>query len=218
MNNISLFQKIKSKYICRHIFGFIKEENYYIKLIGYSKRFQHFLGLSLLSYQEKYFEQLDLNIDNYLYSNIYKENFLKNKLEELIQKYALNINAIQNGVVNYYKKYIKEKKINEKNEITDFFSHEVNIDVFSPFIELLQKYEEIKEIFTVQIDIPLLKEHNLSEKYIDFFKKSEYVSYGFLFDDIQEVEKIKEFNIILFHAVFYQHFFPRARLIVIRLP
>ena len=84
MNNKSLLKKIKSKYIYKIIFDYIDNENFKFKLFNYSKYFQNILILKLFDYKEKYFDNLDINLNEYFYNDYYKllsKSLFKEKLE-----------------------------------------------------------------------------------------------------------------------------------------
>ena len=60
MENQILKKKIKSKYIIRNIFNYIKDTYFQLKLINYSKYYQKNLDIQLINYKEKYIKKLDL--------------------------------------------------------------------------------------------------------------------------------------------------------------
>ena len=64
--DVSLFDKIKSKYIQNKIFEYIKNENFKFKLFLYSKKFQKKLELEPIDFKERYVIQSKITYENYL--------------------------------------------------------------------------------------------------------------------------------------------------------
>ena len=206
---MSFLEKIKSKYIRDLPFQFLKE-NFLFKLVNYSKKSQITFGLALSDYKQKYFNKFEFDVDkNYLsdinlklddyfhYSSYYNKNSLKNNLEKDMKIYNLNIDLFQNYVINYCKKYIEKKKINDGDIL--IFKYKF-IDIFSPFIELFSKDDLYKNLFFIPIIIGFIKEQNLIQKYYNFFEsinKSEsiYNSFYFYFDDINDIFNINDLGI-----------------------
>ena len=111
--------------------------------------------------------------------------------------YNLNIDSFQNSVINYCKKYIEKKKINDGNIL--IFKYKF-IDIFSPFIELFSKDDLYKSLFFIPIIIDFIKEQNLIQEYYNFFEsinksKSIYNSFYFYLDDINDIFNINDLGI-----------------------
>ena len=79
MENQYLINKIKSSYIIKYIFNYIKDNNFQLKLFFYSKLFQNKLDLTLI-YKEKYIDKIGFDINKYLHKE-------KDKEDNLIKKY-----------------------------------------------------------------------------------------------------------------------------------
>ena len=47
-------ERIKSIYLLKGLFNYIKDENYHLKVFKYSKSFQKKMGINLIDYQELY--------------------------------------------------------------------------------------------------------------------------------------------------------------------
>jgi len=85
MNNKSILKKIKSKYIYKIIFDYINNENFKFKLFNYSKYFKNILGLKLFDYKEKYFNSLDININEYFCNDFFELPMTKPIFKELLE-------------------------------------------------------------------------------------------------------------------------------------
>ena len=111
--------------------------------------------------------------------------------------YNLNIDSFQKYVINYIKKYIQKKKINEGNILV--FKYKF-IDIFSPFIEVFSKDDLYKNLFFIPIIFNFIKEQNLIKEYYNFFEninqsKSIYNSFYFYLDNINDVYNINDLGI-----------------------
>ena len=152
MNEQSILNKIKSNFILEKVFSYVKEDNFEYKLFIHSKFFQKKLQLN---YQVFLFlKEIDYNFDNYIYDLINKstfnKNILKQKLENDLLKYKLNINNIQKYCINHYVKEFKniyeENYLNKEKNINifekykeKFLQNEKKISIYSPFFEILSK-------------------------------------------------------------------------------
>ena len=204
---MSLFENIKSIYLRKLPFEFLKE-NFLYKLINYSIKTQNIFGLKLYDYKQQFFNQFYIDDSKYLslldikdngdyYPSDYNINSLKNNLEKDIQLYNLNIESFQNYVINCNKKYIEKKKINDKNKIS---LDDILIDIFSPFIELFSKDDSYQKLFTIPIVIKFIKEKNLKKEYYNFFdnvnkSKLIYNSFKFILNDFNDIYDIKDLGI-----------------------
>ena len=68
MENKSLLETIKSKYIFEQIFGFIKDKNFKLKLFIHSKIFQKKLELEFTDYTNAYLSKFKIELKNYFNS------------------------------------------------------------------------------------------------------------------------------------------------------
>ena len=94
MENQGIIYKIKSIYITKNIFNFIKDKNIQLKLFRNSKYFQKILNINYIDCKEKYLKNIGFNINEYLHikEEEYENNILNQK----------------------YDKFLLEKKINKK--------------------------------------------------------------------------------------------------------
>ena len=114
----SLLNKIKSKYIIYSITSFLKDENYLLKLINYSKYYQNKLDININNYKEIYYKNR-INYDDFLkyfYSGnpynwdisignqIRHNQISKDELFNLIEN-KNNKNDISQFMINYLNQY-----------------------------------------------------------------------------------------------------------------
>lgn len=158
------------------------------------------MNLDLSNYLSGY-NKNDSDSDNFngdrsdAYPYNFNEDNLKNKLKKDMEIYGGDISLFQNYIINYYNKYIKNKKINDKEHFECFFDYEIFIDIFSPFLEFLGKNELFKILFIVPINFKFIEKHNLEKIYIEFFKKNYYPSLRFDFNNTKDIDCLKKFNI-----------------------
>ena len=112
MEDQGLINKIKSSYIIKNIFNYIKVNNFQLKLFIYSQLCQNKLDLTLI-YKENYINKIGFDINKYLH--IEKE---KCEAEHLIKKYnnfllekKLNKKEFENILFDV----IKNRKVKENN-------------------------------------------------------------------------------------------------------
>ena len=110
MEDKSLIMKLKSKYIIKHIFTYIEDEDIVYNIFRYSKYFHETLDLNIKKYyiltKEIYWDKYL----NYLF-NLPNTN-LNKKYSELLDTYKLDDNEIQEFIIKFYNKILKndEKK------------------------------------------------------------------------------------------------------------
>ena len=206
MESISLLENIKSKYIAKNIFDYIKDSNYLLKLVKYCKQLQNSYQLGVENYKEKSYEIVKYSkFENYLYfkrSSKFKKKYLKNKFEmDLTQKEKKIKNTILNEFseiyfTNKYKYYQSNEQI--KKNILD---NQLFIDIQSPFYEKLSKNPIFPDLFIIHISLPLIKENNLMKDYIKEFEQLNksninYPALCFQFDSLNnKFDDIQKYNI-----------------------
>ena len=172
----SLFGKIKSRYIAADIFLYVKDGNFFLKLIKYCKKLQTSFNLGIEVYKKKGFELV--NYPKYekflLYEKEYKyfnENYLKNKFNEDIKKYGKIIkNTISNefSEIFFTNKYYNNKAKEQINK--KILDKQFIIDIYSPFYEILSRNPIFQNLFVIRIPMPLIKNKKLIKDYIEAFK------------------------------------------------
>ena len=85
MENQGIINKIKSIYIIKNIFNYIKDSNLHLKVFIYSKYFQNKLNINLINYKEQYLEKIGFNLEDYLYSGEERDerDFLRKNMKNL---------------------------------------------------------------------------------------------------------------------------------------
>ena len=133
-NEISIFNNIKSIYIFKNIFNYIKDNNFQYKLFNYSKLFQKKFNLDINFYQDKYIENKII-----LLEDIPTED----NIRKFISKEKICIDDLDENRKSKYFKSIKDKylSIYYKNEFHTL-----------PFINPFQfsNFSKIKKISLIQ--------------------------------------------------------------------
>ena len=168
MEKKSFLEKISSKYIIQNIFSYIKDNQFLLKLILYSRLSQNKMNIkvTLKDLKENYLNNR-IKWKNYFFYP--KEYFLKD-----ISKFNITINNrtimdMTDILVNYIKKNIKTIKKYEKGYERDYGC----IDLFSTFFDTLSKLHSdiFNEFFTIFISSQKIEGNNLEDAYINKFKE-----------------------------------------------
>ena len=189
---------IKSSYICDIIFSFIKDKCYKYNLIRYSKICQKKLSINKNDYENKYLNYYKFNklkITDYFYlekknykdnNDTFNKNYLSNKFNKDLSKYNISLNKYLE-----YLDYFLEKN-NSKNYI---------IDIFSPFLKFLSNKDCFEKIFSIDLDIDIIKKNNLEKDFQTTFAKlneSKTNNYGLritINENNFEIGLFKQYNI-----------------------
>ena len=196
---------IKSKYVIDNIISYINEEAFFLKLIKYSKYFKKKYNIQLLNYKEKYIEG-KINFEDYFFEKSVIKNIddeelkinLYNDLENKLSEYQIDKESINIIVINYFKKYYNNLN-NKKNSLYEFSK---NIDINSPFFDILSKTEYFNKIFNIVISTKFMEKFNLESEYISKFEKLnkskfEYSSLNLYSKDTNDIHLLTKFNINL---------------------
>ena len=198
---IRLFDKIKSKNIIVNITSYIKDENYLLKLIKYSKYIQKKLDINILNYQEKFQEKFlnkRFNYEDFLIFNLerYSEKIeiLYDKFKKQTLKYKINSQNINKFVVNYFNNYYN----NLNNKEYSLYENSKDIDLDSPFFDVLLNTDFFNKIFNIAISIEYIYEKEyksklkkINESNIEISSLTFYIEYEEDFD----LNLIKDLNI-----------------------
>ena len=166
MENVSILDKIISKYLLDKIFSYINDDQkiFPYKLFKYSKLLQKRIGIDLFSYKKIYIEKRFF-WERYLYSYKYKDDHIffdrfktKKKLEQKKLNYNISDNDLKNIVINYLKEYIS------KHNCT-------LIDFYSPLFDILSKTEIFEKDLYLYINYKMINSYKLEKEYISFFDK-----------------------------------------------
>ena len=155
-----MIYRIKSIYIIKNIFSFIKDKNIELKLFIYSNYFLNKFNINRSDIYKKYLNRLDFDFNKYIFIN--EEHYNKDKLrkdyDDFISKNKLNKTKFENIVC---------KVINDQNEI----DVEKYINVDSPLLEILSKTKNFEKNYTIYISQKNIDKYDLKNDYIKIFKK-----------------------------------------------
>ena len=195
-----MLYKIKSKYVFKNIFDFIKDSNLKHKIFAYSKHFQEILKISIFDYKEKYFNKKGVKFDEYFTlkshksfnMNTFNKNLLNENLKSFINKNNINLDSLNSYFIDYYKKNAGDFKL------------KILIDIYSPFFNVLTN-SECLELFIIPIEMDIIQKNQLLEDYKkslenlkNFSVKINYINEKdiLLLLDIMHFEEVKELNMI----------------------
>ena len=108
--------KIKSKHILNQIFDFIKDDNFKLNFLKYSKYFQKIFNINIFNYQNAYFKKSNFYLPDFLNNKSEKieefdKDFLQKKLDKFLIKHPqLSISDINKYVKEFYSIICKKKK------------------------------------------------------------------------------------------------------------
>ena len=143
MENQDLINKIKSSYIIKNIFNYIKDNNFQLKLFIHSKLFQNKLDLTLI-YKEKYIDKIGFDINKYLHKEKDKEDNLIKKYDNFLLEHKLNKKEFENIIIDIIK-----NKIDKENNIKKY--SEILIDIESPLFEIISKTKGFENNYAIYI-------------------------------------------------------------------
>ena len=199
--------KIKSKHILNQIFDFIKDDNFKLKFLKYSKYFQKIFDINIFNYQNAYFKKSNFYLPDFLNNKSEKieefdKDFLQKKLDKFLIKHPqLSISDINKYVKEFIPLYAKkEQKENNEQGINYEKSYNNYIDIYSPFFELISKNEFFGNIFTINIPTNLIVKKSLENIYITIFDDLEknninYYSLKISLNDIKDLDVLNKFKI-----------------------
>ncbi len=190
-----VLEKIKSKYILNKIFDYIRNENYKLKFLIYSKSLQIKYDLKI---EYKYcFLKEYLKVKEFIFLNLINKeldtNYFYKKLNDLLDFIHITHEESKEISEIIYNNYIKEqKKIHKILRYTDFFS---TIDIYSPFIECAIS----NDFHFINIPLDDIEKYYLKNDYISFFKKQnknhKKMKVLISLKDVSQVDSLKDLNI-----------------------
>ena len=199
--------KIKSKHILSQIFDFIKDDNFKLNFLKYSKYFQKIFDINIFNYQNAYFKKSNFYLADFLNNKSEKieefdKDFLQKKLDKFLIKHPqLSISDINKYVKEFIPLYAKkEQKENNEQGINYEKSYNNYIDIYSPFFKLISKNEFFGNIFTINIPTNLIVKKSLENIYITIFDDLEknninYYSLKISLNDIKDLDVLNKFKI-----------------------
>ena len=197
----NLLKNIKSKFLLKNIFDFIKENTYKYKIFTYSKYFQGILDIKIFDYKEQYFNKKGIKLDDYFSfksqgqgnsnNKNFDKNLLKNNLESFLKANKINSNTLKTYLIEYYKKHSKDFGGDGQSKIL--------LDIYSPFFNALSKSECIK-LFIIPIEIETIEKYQLNKDYVEAFNylnlnKCKNFSVKIYFRNEKDISIIKDFKI-----------------------
>ena len=198
MENQGIIDKIKSVYIIKNIFNFIKNSSFQLKLFIYSKYFQNKLNIKLIDYKEQYLKKLKFNLELYLYSKEQKNkvDLLKQKYNKFLSDNKLNKEIFEDILYEVLEsKQIKDIDEEEVNNINKDYDKKININ--SPLFERISKTKMFEKNLSIYIS-----QKKSKNDYIKLFDKlnESNIKYSSIFYDIyynamDENNYLKELNI-----------------------
>ena len=187
MENHGLY-KIKSLYVLKDIFAYIRNENFPQKLFIHSKYFQKKLDLKFGYYKGKYLQKIGFDISEYLYigQEQYQKDILTKKFNNFIVKKKFKKEEIKNMIFEVL-----------DNEKPKYAQKLINID--SPLFEIVLKTRNFSNYYAIYISQKNIDENNMKDLYINFYdklnKSNKFSSIFFRYKDKKAINYLKEFNV-----------------------
>ena len=155
-----LIYAIKSKYIVKHLLGYIQDKNYEIKLFYCSKYFRKRLEINLLNYFKKCLDHVGFDYNKYLYKKeeYYKKNILEIEFDVFLDNFFFNKKIF----LNYLHEFLN-------NQIKRDIDNYINID--SPLFEIISKTKDFYMNYSIFISQKNIDDYDLKNDYKIKFKK-----------------------------------------------
>ena len=143
MENKSLLDLIKSKYVFELIFSYIKDKVFICKLYKYTKYFQKKLGFNVIEYY--------LNKKEFWYKYLYQNFYIKvEPYLTFLERFKLDKNKAKELAIKYFKNLIEE---NKKNNININYS----VSFECPFFDEIVKEGFLENFFHIEISEEYIK-------------------------------------------------------------
>ena len=213
-----ILNKIKSKYILKAIFLYIKDIKFKLKLFIHSKLFQNKLDMKI-DYNALYIDKLGINFDQFFcfedkVKNEIKfdKDIMRKKLEKFLFKSKLNISFLNQYIIyrgtnfitkykpikkianNDYKNYVNNREASLKNKNFKI----IIIDIYSPFFIFLSEQDFFSKIY-IGIPMNIISQINLYYDYSCTFNylNSLKINYSLFikfkeFNELQNFQKINK--------------------------
>lgn len=97
-------------------------------------------------------------------SNAFNKYHIKNELESDLSKLKLDFNLLKKYFLNYFENLWKEIKHKDDDD-------EYQIDIYSPFFEIISKTKLFELKFTIFLNGEIIDENKLENDYISCFRK-----------------------------------------------
>ena len=173
-SNKKFFDKILSKYICEKIFDYIDDENFKYKLFKYSKFNQKRFDIKLLDYIDIFINKCNIDFQNYLFceDNSLPEQFDKERYNKILNEDLLKNNIDLKDMNQFIINHLKKESVSQyKQKYKYLNSTEYNIDIYSPFFDLISKENILEKLLIISIPIKVIKQFDLLNDYNSIFDK-----------------------------------------------
>jgi len=195
MENQNLINEIKSTYILKNIFNYIKDNNFQLKLFAYSNYFQNKFDLKLV-YKEKFIDKIEFDINKYLHreKEKYKIKYLYKKYKNFILEKKIDKKKLEE-IIFYV---LENRKIKEINNIKG--ESEKLIDIESPLFKIITKTKAFENNYTIYISQRNIDDNKLKDYYKRKFDELnnlniKYFSIYYYFNEIKKINYLKILNI-----------------------
>ena len=197
MENQDLINKIKSKYIFKYIFSFIKDSNFKLKLFIHSKSYQNLFELKKISYIEAFLKKIGFNLNNYLCAKIKDIDNLNKNYQNFLLKNKLHKEEFEN-ILN---EILTNKETEDMDEASKKKDYNKLTDIDSPLFELISKTKNFEK-YTIIISQENIEDidDKLKEDFIILFNKLNksninYSTISYLFNDMKKLKYLKELKL-----------------------
>ena len=208
MESQKIIDRLKSKYVAKHLFEYIQDTNFPLKIFYYSKKLKDKLDINLSYCYKKYLSSLSFDFNKYLINDgdepekdilvkDYDDFIFSNKLKK--EKFAdilYEVIADENEKEKEKKKKDKEKENNETSEE----NKDKYINVDSPLFEIVSKVKDFDNSYTIYISQKYIDNFNLKDDYLKIFQKLNnsnisYSSIYYVFTHMSKLDYLNELNI-----------------------
>ena len=192
MENQRLINKIKSRYILKHILTYIRNINLKYKIFSYSKTLQKRIDLRYSYCKQLYLNGIGFNINKYI---LFKEEDKLTLKEEYNNYFLINKNNKEK-----FEDIIYEVINEQEEEYIIEEDYETKINLNSPLIDIISKTKNFENNFTIYITQKDIDKDNIRKDYRNIFNRlnslnRKYSSIYYIFQDKTKIEYLNELNI-----------------------
>ena len=180
--------EVKSKYILKDIFKYIKDKTTELKLFAYSKYYQKRLEINIANYCKIYLDRLDFDLNKYIYRKeiYYKKDSLIKDYNNFFSEKNLNKEEFENILyIILNSKIEKEKKnyVNIESPIFEIISTTNDFDKYHMIIIYQETIDrlKLKDYYSISFD----KLNKSNKKYSVFY----------IFNEKTKADDLLELNI-----------------------
>ena len=205
MESQKMIDQLKSKYVVNHLFEYIPDTNFPLKIFYYSKTLKNKLDINLSYCYNKYLSSLSFDLNKYLindgdgpekdilakeYDNFVSSNGLKK------EKFA---NILYEVIADENEKEKKKKEKEKENNETSEENKDKYINVDSPLFEIVSKVKDFDNTYTIYISQKYIDNFNLKDDYLKIFQNlnnsnKSYSSIYYVFTHMSKLDYLNELN------------------------